>query len=397
MGAVRLSDGRHLTYCTNVHPGESGDETLAILREEVPAVRRALGHEGPLGVGLRVSDAASRAWASDAALERVRAVLADTDQYVFTLNGFPYGRFHGSAVKDRVYLPDWTQPARLAYTARLARLLAALGPPDGEGSISTCPVGYRGHHADRATALDAAARALGALTQELQALEAETGQWIHVDLEPEPDGLLETVPELVGFFTEHLLRAGRDHLAARAGIPGALAEAWLRRHVGLCLDVCHAAVLGDPILAGLAALRAEGLQLGKVQLSAALEAEWPDARARGAALQALAPFDEATYLHQVAVTEPSGATRRLPDLGEALRAELPDTATLRTHFHVPLFLSDYGVLRSTQAAVEEVLAADLPCRHLEVETYTFDVLPEGLRIDRTASIARELSWILEHR
>ncbi|MEN0063499.1 MAG: metabolite traffic protein EboE [Myxococcota bacterium] len=399
---MNLEDGRQLTYCTNVHPGESAADVLRVLDTDVPAVRDALGFKASFGVGLRVSDAASRDLSTPQGLAQLRDVLDRHEAYVFTINGFPYGTFHGAPVKDQVHRPDWTEPERPAYLIRLARLLAALSPPGAEGSISTSPLGYRAHHSDPHRAMSEAARALADVAASLVELEAETGQRIHVDLEPEPDGLLETLAQARSFFVDTLFREGRDHLMRQSGIRAEEAERRLRRHLGVCLDVCHAAVVFESLDDGLAGLRAEAIEVGKIQLSSALEARWRDVHEAQAVARALTPFDEPVYLHQVAMQMPSGAPRRFTDLEPALAALSAGDGEgmLRTHFHVPLFEDDYGALSSTQSAVREVLERlrrGLACRHLEVETYTWGVLPNPPVGGLHASIARELAWVLESR
>ncbi|MEO1339102.1 MAG: metabolite traffic protein EboE, partial [Myxococcota bacterium] len=289
---------QHLTYCTNVHPGEHATDVANVLSEHVPAVRDALGHKGPFGVGLRISDMASRELSQPEGIEHLRGLLDQHELYVFTLNGFPYGTFHRAPVKDLVHRPDWTEPARLDYLARLAHLLSKLDLPDNEGSISTSPLGYRKHHPDAKSAIEASALALATLCNELHTLEAETGQWIHVDLEPEPDGLLEQLDETAEFFVEVLLRAGRDHLGRIAGISSNQAEAWLRRYLGVCLDVCHAAVRFESVDEGLERLAAEDIAIGKIQLSSAIEAHWSSADEATAVVEALRFFDEPVYVHQ---------------------------------------------------------------------------------------------------
>ncbi len=402
---MRIDDRSHLSYCTNVHPAQTADEVLRVVQHDVPAVRRALGDRAPagsFGVGLRISDEASRPLATPGGLEALQQRLDEHDLYVFTVNGFPYGRFHGEAVKDAVHRPDWTEPERLDYLVRLAGLLARLRLPDNEGSISTSPLAYRGHHPDAAAARQVSARALAELCGALRDLEERTGQWIHVDLEPEPDGILEQLHEARRFFVDELFLHGRDHLAEQAHIARGEAEAWLRRYLGVCLDVCHAAVVFESVDDGIAGLAGEGIAIGKIQLSSALEARFDDAESASAVARALTPFDEPVYLHQVAIRdERTGRIDRHPDLGPALDtlATSPvGLSTLRTHFHVPLFLEDYGPLTSTQAAVRRVLARNdrgALCRHLEVETYTWGVLPEGIRTELHASIARELAWVLD--
>jgi hypothetical protein len=114
-------------------------------------------------------------------------------------------------------------------------------------------------------------------------------------------------------------------------------------------------------------------------------------------LDEFAKFDEPTYLHQVIARHKDGKLIRYPDLADALTLK-DDAAEWRAHFHVPIFLAQFGLLSSTQDDIIEVLAMwkELPfTNHLEVETYTWGVLPPELKIPMASSISRELAWVID--
>jgi len=397
VSGMRLDPGgaSHLTYCTNIHPGESWEEVRENLGRYLPAVKARVAPDRPLGVGLRLSGRAADALAAPAALAELREFLAANDLYVFTINGFPYGVFHRARVKEDVYLPDWQDPERLRYTNRLADLLAGLLPaePGLEGSVSTVPGAFRARAADAG----AAERIAGALLDHaahLVDLEARTGRVVCLALEPEPCCLLETVEETVAFFQTRLLSGTAvRRFARRTGLDAGAAELALRRHLGVCLDLCHAAVeFEDPDIA-LAALRAAGIRIAKVQVSAGLRVPELDADA----LAALRAFDDDVYLHQVVERGPGGLTRYV-DLPDALAAarESSGAREWRVHFHVPVFREDLGAFATTQPFLRRVLARhrESPlAAHLEVETYTWDVLPARYRGEpATDAVVRELEW-----
>ena len=73
-------------------------------------------------IGLRLSDQAARELSEPAVLDAFRQWLADENCYVFTINGFPFGNFHGERVKEQVYVPDWTLAERLEYTLSLIHI-----------------------------------------------------------------------------------------------------------------------------------------------------------------------------------------------------------------------------------------------------------------------------------
>jgi sugar phosphate isomerase/epimerase len=383
----------HLTYCTNIHPGETWDEVRSALVTHVTGVKARVAPEEPFGVGLRLSGQAADALADGRALDELRGLLDRHGLYVFTINGFPYGAFHGTRVKERVYRPDWLEPERTHYTQRLARVLAALLPEGLVGSVSTVPGCFRPRAEADAGSEERVAEALRARAADLVRLRETSGRTIVLALEPEPACLIETIAEAVAFFEERLL--ARDPLARFAvlsGLGAAEGEAALRRHLGVCLDACHAAVEFEEPASAVAALRGAGIATAKVQLSAGLVVRPVDAAAR----QALRTFADEVYLHQV-VARGGSRLRRFNDLPEALASTDAPEEEWRVHFHVPLFARRLGPFENTQPFLEELLALhrrEPIAPHLEVETYTWGVLPEALRsADVVDSVARELAWV----
>lgn len=367
-----------LTYCLNIHPGESWSETRTALRGPALSVARRVAGGQAFGLGLRLGARAAEELTEPGPLDDLREFLARQNLYVFTINGFPYGRFHGAPVKAQVYEPDWTTPERRAYTCLLADLLAGLLPEGQDGSISTVPVGFAPRLADPKDQAAAVSNLLETV-RHLARLEAETGREIHLGLEPEPACFLETSADGLRFHEQVLASAG----------PGE--EPLVRRHLGVCLDTCHVALAYEEVAATWDRYVAAGMRISKVQLSAALQAEPTEA-----ARQALRPFAEPTYLHQVRARRPDGTVEQWLDLPEALAAWPAGVESLRVHFHVPLFWTASGPLGSTAATLDAdfwARARGAACTHFEVETYTFDVLPPSLqRGDVVASIAEELHW-----
>jgi sugar phosphate isomerase/epimerase len=379
----------HLTYCTNIHAGEPLDEVMAGLAKHLPEIKAGVAGAGPLGVGLRLGHAAASRLREPAALAQLKRFLAEGNYYVFTINGFPYGAFHGRTVKEDAYKPDWSTAERLAYTDLLADILSELLPAGQQGSVSTVPCTFKPWAEGR---LEAITENLIRHVARLVGIAAETGQTIALALEPEPCCYLETIDEAVAFFNGQLFsRAGVARLAAITGLPPGAAESAMRRHIGVCYDVCHAAVEFEDPKDSVERLRAAGIQIPKLQLSSALKvASFDQQSARH-----LAAFAEPVYLHQV-VQKKDGALRRFVDLPQAL-AEDGAGGEWRVHFHVPLFLGEMQHFGTTQSFLAEILrlhrAAPIS-RHLEVETYTWDVLPASYRnVSLSSAIARELNWV----
>ena len=387
---------QHLSYCTNIHPGETLPEVRAALATHLPRIKAAVSPHAPFGVGLRLSQAAAQALREPSELVSFKRWLEAEQLYVFTLNGFPYGAFHGTRVKERVYEPDWRSPARVIYTQQLAAALAGLLPNGVSGSISTVPGAWKAAVRGEGDLERIAEHLLQAVAY-LIAIREQNGSEISLALEPEPGCVLETTDETVAFFEQHLFSAqALERLAELTGSSVAAAAVRIRVHLGVCLDACHAAVEFEEPAHLIERLGRAGIGVKKLQLSSGLRVPRLDALSRAA----LGAFTEDVYLHQT--VERRGQTlTRYRDLPEALGAiTLSEEAApeLRIHFHVPVFLERYGVLESTQGFLRELLAihAERPItRHLEVETYTWDVLPAELRAESVdAAISRELEFVM---
>jgi hypothetical protein len=378
-----LPKGHHLTYCTNIHRSESWAETMGALETYTLEVRDRVCPNEPYGIGLWLSDRASRELTTEAnVLPEFRRWLERNQCYVFTLNGFPYGRFHGGRIKEQVYLPDWTTEDRVAYTNRLFDILAALLPPGVEGTVSTLPGSFKEFVQTASQARAIRANLFRCVAQAARVGE-KTGRKLHLALEPEPLCLLETVDETIEFF--NLMRAEHEN------------DSRLEEHLGINYDTCHLAVeFEEPALA-LQCLRDHNIKIKKLHLSSALKAQ-PTAGAR-AALQA---FAEDTYLHQVVARMSDGELRRFKDLPLALDAakDGTDAEEWRVHFHIPLHCPAGDWFEPTTdhlLAILDALAFNpAMCSHLEMETYTWEALPPDLKSRNVADqLAAEYAWTLE--
>ncbi len=387
----------HLTYCLNVHPGETWAENFAAIKTHALAVRAIVAPDEPFGLGLRFSRQAAEALMDTDTRDTFKQFLAANNLYAFTINGFPYGAFHGTRVKEAVYQPDWRTRERVDYTLMLAEILADLLPEGVPGSISTVPGAYRAavtDARDRATI----AVALGEVAVALERLSQERGREICLGLEPEPDCLIETTDEMIAFMEQGMTAAALPLVCRELGIAKPQAETVIRRRIGLCLDTCHSAMQFETPADALRKAVAAGVNVCKIQVSAALTAiDPPVTRAQ------LAAFDDNVYLHQVRIRDANGRVSRFPDLQPAL-AQWDQDATAakaprewRIHCHVPLDFTGDGTLGTTSGDLTRAFFAQVlksGIAHLEIETYTFNVLPASLRTAGiTNSIANEFAWV----
>lgn len=395
MRVDRLPGDVHLTYCTNIHAGETWSEIRASLEEHVPQIKTRVSPSEPMGLGLRLSAIAAEELIQPVIITEFRRFLSVHDLYVFTINAFPYGAFHDRRVKEQVYQPDWLALERLTFTDRAAKLLAALLPSGVVGSVSTVPGTFK-PIARCPGAVQAMVENFVRHAAVLVDIERRTGREIVLALEPEPCCFIETIEETIAFFRDHLHSDSSAALLARsAGIDIASAREALRRHIGVCYDVCHGAVEFEEPAVAFAELDRAAIRLAKLQLSSALRLPEVD----GATEQRLSAFNDGVYLHQV-VQRRNGAMTRYVDLDPAFAALRAGEAggEWRVHCHVPIFLETAGMFHSTQETLKAALActrAAFITPHLEVETYTWDVLPPQLREGgRIEAIAREMEWVL---
>lgn len=356
-----------------------------------------------MGIGLRLSNSASLDIQAAEELKEFKEWLTANNAYVFTMNGFPYGDFHHAVVKDNVHAPDWTSKERVDYTIRLFNTLAKLLPEGMEGGISTSPLSYRFWFPDKddfQNAVLIATKNIIEIAEELIRIGQNTGVKMHLDIEPEPDGILESASEFIDWFENVLMPLSKQILPGRLNISKEEAEQLIKEHICLCYDVCHFAIGYESHADVIELLGNKGIRVGKIQISAALKADLPlNPELRSGIANAFANYNEPTYLHQVVARKDDGLLVRYRDLPEALSDYTnPLVREWRAHFHVPVFIRELGLLQTTQEDISEVLKIQKNrpfTEHMEVETYTWEVLPEELKVPIGESIVRELNWVKE--
>ncbi|WP_038171436.1 metabolite traffic protein EboE [Verrucomicrobium sp. BvORR106] len=380
---MHLQHGIHLGYCTNIHRGETWAQTWRTLEDYTLRVRDRVAGGKPYGIGLRLGEQASRELAEPCQLAEFQEWLEKHNCYVFTINGFPYGNFHGERVKEQVFKPDWTSKDRLEYTNRLFDILSQLLPKGMSGSVSTLP----GSHKEFGIGIDeleAIFANLKACSEHIQSICDRTGQDLHLGLEPEPLGLVETSGELLKFFGLYVDQYPGD-------------RTFLKR-VGVNYDCCHLAVEFEEANEALSRIHDSGIRLSKLHLSSALKLKPTPEN-----LDRLKSYDEPVYFHQVIIREGDTPLRRLRDIPNAmeLAASMPYEIgdEWRVHFHVPLHAEPSGGFSDTKdhilGALDWLAKHPTACQHLEMETYTWEVLPEELRTgDVVDQLSAEYAWTL---
>lgn len=386
----------HLAYSTLVHAGDTWKEMRESLETFAPQVKARVSPDAPYAVSLRISGASADTLSrDDEERARLRRWLDEHGMYVYTVNAFPYGPFKGRSVMEEVYEPDWSTEDRVTYTCQVADILAEISPPDVAPSIQTAPLAFRPKVRTDAD--------VGRLTENLLRvvvhlvnLERDTGRRVKLALEPEPYCYLETTEETIRFFQEQVWsRQGLTTFCRLSGLPVSEAIGALRRHLGVVFDICHQSVEFEDITQSLHALVDAGVPIFKLQAAAALRVS----EVTQETVEALEPFTDTIYLSQTTERRDGELTRmlNLSDAIAAWRKEPEGVREWRTHFHVPVFLEDLGAFRTTRQGIEDALKVHAALNlsdHLEIETYTWDVLPAHLKTgDIVEYVSRELEWL----
>lgn len=393
-------DGKlgHLTYSTLVHPGDTWDEMWDSLKTYVPQVKARVCPNDPFGVSLRLS-AASAGHLINTPDDRreLKAFLDDNDMYLYTVNAFPYGPFKNQVIKEQVYEPDWSTEERTQYTMNVADIIAEVSPEGVSPSIQSPPLGFK-PNAVKPGVVEAYTTNVRRLAAHLAKIEERTGKTVTLGLEPEPYCYLETTEETIEFF-QNKLRAepSLDALAKDLNISSTDARAVMCKHIGTVYDICHQAVEFEDISASLQALVDAEVAVVKLQEAAAVMV--PEVTQE--TVDALKTYADSVYLTQTVEKRDGKLTRflNLEDAFEAWEKDPGGHREWRTHFHVPVFLEDLGPFKTTRFAIEEALAfhkANPLSDQLEIETYTWDVLPEHLKTgDIVDYVTMELEWVQE--
>jgi hypothetical protein len=386
----------HLTYSTLVHATDDWDQLWKSVHTYLPAVKARMAPHEKFGVCLRTSAPSAATLSADPGKRAaLKQFFADQDLYLYTANAFVYGVFKKQVIKEEVYEPDWRTPERREYTKQVADLLADLAPAGINPSIQSAPLGFKPRvtgddvvEAYTANVIDVVAH--------LVRLEQTTGKVVTLGLEPEPRCYLETTDETIAYFQQHLFSPQTaERLAKATGLHAAEAAAAMQKHTGVVFDIGHQSVGYEDIPASLHKLVAAGVPIVKLQEAAAVYMPHVTQQT----VDALQSFAKTIYLSQTCQKKAGQTTwfLNLEDAFEAFHKD-PGPREWRTHFHVPVFLDDLGgAFGTTRFALEQALAVHKQTplsTHLEIETYTWDVLPAHLKTgDIVDYVCRELAWV----
>ena len=386
---MKLNAGLHLACISNVHRGETWEETFESLKKHTLPLRERVCPSQPFGLTLALTHRAARELSEGAALFEFLRWLAHNQCYIVALDGGPVRSFRQAPVRELVYEPDWASPERLAYTNLLFDLLARLLPEGITGNVATLPGSYKVFHV-HADQLRAIRNMLWHCLEHIARVSEQTGRNLCLSLEPEPLCLLESSGETIQFF---------DRMRAEHPRDPRLAE-----HLSVNYDTCHFAVEFEEPQDALLCLQQHGIKVANIHLSSALKAH-----GRAEARAALAALPDDGYLHQVVIRHPDGERVIYPGLREALATEPEEneagssgeagTSEWRVHFHLPLHSPPVAPFDNTHDHILTTLDLLMEnpglCSCLQIKSEAWDMLPEALRsADLPGRLGFEYDWLL---
>jgi hypothetical protein len=386
----------HLTYSTLVHQTDNWDQLWRSVNTYLPAVKARVAPNQKFGVCLRTSAPSVELLSAEPSKRAdLKKFFADNDLYLYTANAFVYGVFKKQIIKEDVYEPDWQTPERREYTKKVANLLADLAPEGINPSIQSAPLGFK-PKVTGDDVVEAYTSNVIDVVAHLVELKKKTGKTVTLGLEPEPRCYLETTDETITYFKNHLFSgATAKRLARLTGLNEAEAHQAMRDYTGVVFDIGHQSVGYEDIPVSLQKLVDNGVQIVKLQEAASMHI--PNVTQK--TVDGLQSFAKTIYLSQTCQQKDGKRTwfLNLEDAFEAFQKD-PGPREWRTHFHVPVFLKDLGDLfGTTRFALEQALAVHKKTPlspHLEIETYTWDVLPDHLKTgDIVEYVTRELDWV----
>jgi hypothetical protein len=385
-----------LGYSTNVHRGETLAQVYRFLEDyTIPIKRRVFGASARAGLELRLGIGSARELEKRSERESFRAFLEESGLVLFSVNAFPLLDFHARRVKEKVYSPAWTEPARSRWTNVIADILADLLPAGVVGSVSTLGGAFRRKEHGPAAFRKIASNYVKTAGH-LAGIEEKTGKTILLAAEPEPETTFETSRDVIEFFERWLVPAARAAWGRR--LRPSRVEERLRRFFTVNCDACHASVLFEDPVESLRSLWRAGIEVGKLHVTSAVALKNPF-RARKA-YDDLRAMDEPRYFHQFAGRDARGKIAwrglDLDHLPRRLeRGKHPAVTEIRSHYHVPLYLRKWRSLdttrEETRLAVLEAARAKRTS-HLVIETYTWPILAREEKL--VEGIAREFRWLL---
>lgn len=382
-----------IVHAGAIRPVTSFADIQATVRESLAPINLALGNTSPVGVSVRLSQAALQDPALDAT--NLKALLGE---YHLELAGISGVSISGGA-KEQVHHPDWRSEDRLSFMFGATNLMSGIAGEEGpEIGITTNALSHRSWlDIDFPGNWAALTLNIVRVVQHLATIREKTGTTMHIDLEVEPGSVLRDTDDVIRFWNDWLLTRGAAMLSDKMQVTDGTAVDAMNRHIRLALDTAHAAVVGDDAAASLDRLTEAGVGIGRLQVSSALEVTVPgDGNGRTELLGHLDAIRSEKLLQQVVATRDGDIVQRYDDLPPTVESTSAGE-TWRIHTHAPVLADRYGIWRSTRedaaAWVREIVSRGIDVGMIELRSANWDVVPADDRGEIEEMIAREAEWV----
>jgi len=377
----------YFSYCMNNHPASNYQELKSNLTQFARPIKEAVKEYGEMSIELHLNDIVANETLNSC--DDLINHLKELNLLVTSINNFPLIDFHQPIVKEKVYLPNWAHSERLESTKTCAQILAniVLAQPESKSiqvPISTLAGCYQYHDYDSDQMLENFLSMADFLIQ----LNQDNNIHLTLALEPEPQTTLDTKESIIKFFKKDLKIKAEQTKRNYDQI---------LKVIGLNFDTCHSSVIFEKPKDVVEELLNQNIPIFKFHITSAPKFCSPITKDK---IEALKKLNEPKYLHQT-YTKIKNKIIAYQDLNLLVDSNIMDVDEIRTHFHTPLYLTDFGPAKTTNNEVEELLQflKTIPNTYNFVtETYTWpqhlDAI-EAENFDIKKGIQDEVSWLMK--
>jgi hypothetical protein len=381
-----------LSYCTNIHFGESWEEVFYILKFHSRKLRNAFLKMDQFGIGLRLSNSSIINLSKSSFFFDFLFWLKINNFYIKSVNGFPYSFFGSNYIKDNVYLPDWSNFKRYIYSRRIIILFSNFLNKNNFGGISTLPLSYKYFFCNYSynNLYIKSIKYLYSLLILLNDIYVNNKIFIHLDIEPEPDCVVSNTLDYINFFKKWLLDRIILYFLKKK------IHMFILNYFRICFDICHSSVEFESICQSFNSIFLFNIKFGKFQISSSLKID----KMNFYNSYVFSYLPETPYIHQVYGKTFYDNIITYKDISLAhILLYKKKIVEYRIHYHVPIFFDKYEIFESTQQYIIEFFKL-LKKRNafyiFEIETYTFDILPCYLKLNILYSLKREYDWVIKN-
>ncbi len=374
-----LLNNKHITYCSNIFKEKNTKKLINKLNEYIFFIKKKLKIK-KISLGLCLSNEIVKNLLKYENAENFTNWLKYNQIYLSSINGFVYQNFHTRHIKEKIYYPDWSSLKRLNYTQKIIDFLLKIQNNTNDISISTLPISFKNWMNNRNKKYIYFYSSINFIKIVKKLISIK--KYIHIDIEPEPGCLIESIQEFYNFYYKWLKKIYMQNKNNKYSN--------LKKHITLCYDICHALVSYDSYQNII-----KKIKIGKVQISSAIEIINNDTN-RISNINELSFLNESNFLHQnTTIDKNNKIIKKNIDINLLINKPIPLDTKTRIHCHMPIYLKKYNNLIITQQETKNILIdilKNLNVKHIELESYTYNMI---LKQKKLNSILKEYLLIIK--